>query len=617
MARFLQDVLNSTYQLSFKIDLCAQRPALNPEQALIPLSERSKHNDFPQWAISPVEEETVTVNDHLDLETTGQGDRSSSMSDLPELSNSPPLDTLTRSPNPFAGSAATAAPHNPFAHTLVESETTCNGDGRKPAEESVFASEVGATVQSEVPVEEDFNSASFLTLASKALYNKLLAQLKRKTRAVFQPPASLGGGSKAELPARPPPLFFPSPKSKTVELPWQHISPSPSGLQPPSPLPLKLPYPTVADNRIPYTTTMTSSAHHNALVLVNVKGIFVDGSAFVLGVRLPPEPLASQIILALQETEDRRMQSVGKWKPASVFIARSRSITSIGEPGYDSVLSGYKELGPCLHVVGNGSGGPKDEVVPFVVSNPKVEEIKDMYELPIGGHVYASFFFQTEDSRSTTVAPQSTAASEHFPSQNIVQTVAPSAASTSIDRNRAHEYLKRMYSQLHLQYRNISEFLLGAGYSRIASVRIVKDITDAMGMQWPDRGAPKNAVFVQDGTNSLQISVEDIFTLRNYEPTEDVLTIKKTETSFATFRNYITDWHFTQAAYKAILAKHERGDQLTREEEEDGNFFFRLLFDNLLDPSSISPQFADLATATAQGIIDRASKYATRPRQGR
>ncbi|KAJ7227139.1 hypothetical protein GGX14DRAFT_385885 [Mycena pura] len=591
----------------------AQRPALNPEQALIPLSERSKHDDFP-WAITSVEEETV--NDHLDHETTRQGDFNSSMSDLTELSNSdsPPLDTGTRSPNPFAGSGVATAPQNPFARTLPEFENTGNGDGRKPAEESVIAAEVVAKVPPEK--EEDFNSASLLTLASKALYNKLLAQLKRETGAVFQPPTPLESSSKTDLlpgAARPPPLFLPSPESKTVELPWQHVSPSPSGLLPPS---LKLP-PTVAHNPVSYITGAPSAQLHDALVLVNIKGIFVDASAFVLGVRLPLEPLASKIILSLQESEDRRMQSIGKWKPASVFIARSRSLASVSEPGYDSIFSGYKELGPCLQVVGNGFGGPRDEVVPFVVSSPKLEEIKDMYELQAGGRVYAIFFFQTEDGRSTTVASPSTAASEHFPSNRVVPTVAPLAAPTSINRNRAHDYLKRMYPELYLQYRNISESLLGAGYSRIAAVRIVKDIAVAVGMQWPDRGAPKNPAFVQDGANSLQISIEDIFTVRNYEATEDVFTVKKTETSFATFRNYITDWHFAQVAYKAILAKHQQGDQLTREEEEDGNLFFGLLFDTLLDPSSIPPQFANVATATAQGIIDRASKYATRPRQGR
>ena len=67
------------------------------------------------------------------------------MSDLTELSNSdsPPLDAGTRSPNPFAGSGVATAPQNPFARTLPEFENTGSGDGRKPAEESVIAAEVG------------------------------------------------------------------------------------------------------------------------------------------------------------------------------------------------------------------------------------------------------------------------------------------------------------------------------------------------------------------------------------------------------------------------------------------------------------------------------------------
>ncbi|KAJ7832100.1 hypothetical protein B0H13DRAFT_2371117 [Mycena leptocephala] len=330
-----------------------------------------------------------------------------------------------------------------------------------------------------------------LISANKVFFDECLTELRALSGAEYIPP-----------PPSPPPQ-----RAASVIIIDEPDTPaSPPERQPVPAIPPAPPHP----RPVLYTT----------IVHVNLKNLAsgADGVAFALTLELPYNPFVSQIIAPLWST--RRVESIaGKWNPARIHVAYSRKVISVNDPSYDSVQSGFQELGRFSDVFGNqpidGYGGVLDKVIPEVLGSAELEELRTLYSVVATAKVFSIYFFYLDhDSHSANVvAAGSRVAPPHQPTPPFSVPVAaassaafsplPPASNTSLT---GADRVAALVPEQAALYRaiNSSTVILGSAYKKHASVRLIRQMAVQIGMIWPDAGVPKPLVPISYYVRKLQ-----------------------------------------------------------------------------------------------------------------
>ncbi|KAK6969001.1 hypothetical protein R3P38DRAFT_3298891 [Favolaschia claudopus] len=199
-------------------------------------------------------------------------------------------------------------------------------------------------------------------------------------------------------------------------------------------------------------------------------------------------PFASQLINALRA--DARVASItGKWSNSRIVVAVSRKLRSVNTVGYDGITSGYRVLGTYneVEVVGDGTasgiGGPKDDTVarvlaPTAQEQQELDAFRDLYNVPPSAEVYSVFFIKTDqenhNERIIRVATSNSAARQ--PSSDHRGSTTPIA------------YVESQFPDIVSLFRAVDTSSLGAAYKANARVRLIRDLWERLGMEWPNYG---------------------------------------------------------------------------------------------------------------------------------
>ncbi|KAK7042107.1 hypothetical protein R3P38DRAFT_3178681 [Favolaschia claudopus] len=284
---------------------------------------------------------------------------------------------------------------------------------------------------------------------------------------------------------------------------------------------------------------------------------------YAVKLHLPLQPFASQLINALW-TNARVARITGKWSNSRIVVAVSRKLRSVITVGYNGITSGYRVLGTYNEVVGGGTasgiGGPKDDT-----------DQKNHNECII------------------CIATSNSAARQ--PSSDHRSSTTPIA------------YVESQFPDIVRLFRAVNTSSLGAAYEVNTRVRLIRDLWERLGMEWPKSGTPQAVAEVDSG---LVISISDLLPLFLKPP------------ALGTFANHVTDHNICAAAKDKLLAKKTGGESLSKQELDTGSLLFYLLEAPIHDPKDKVPKtYEAAATCSAayakthpQDVVNTAAKDA-------
>jgi hypothetical protein len=318
-----------------------------------------------------------------------------------------------------------------------------------------------------------------------------------------------------------------------------------------------------------------------------------NGTTFALKQDLPGNPFASQIMASVWD--NHRVQSVAhKWHTARIWVAYSRKLISVNDPGYDGILTGFQDLGTFTDVFGkfhqDGFGGHQDQVVQAVLLDAsELNPLRTLYDVPSTAKVFSMYFFymvrlnhlslrlypfsllfQDQDSHSAAVIAASSESAARAPAPTF-PSAAPPLPAAPTPPTSVVQYLETRFPAQTALLRAIDSSNIGPAYKKHAVVRLIREVAVGIGMTWPDVGLPKPLSI----ENGLLISVEEM------------LKLSSQSRSIGTFSNHNSDHNTCVQAKSRLLQKLNESNALplTNTETRAGTLLYFLLEADLLDPS--------------------------------
>ncbi|KAF8156468.1 hypothetical protein K438DRAFT_1861849 [Mycena galopus ATCC 62051] len=353
-----------------------------------------------------------------------------------------------------------------------------------------------------------------------------------------------------------------------------------------------------------------------SLVFVNLQNQNTEdpGSTFTQIVLLPPNPFASQLIMALNESGPRIAAIMGKWTLSRILVAYSKKLIEVATGGYNNGFSGYREVGFYNDVVGrfdeDGYGGPKDVTVPQILENTEARQFRELYGMPNSTHIFSVYIFHTS-SQGISASPSTSSTqlllagpmlSSLMPQPPVPAAPALASSATSVPRPSAaiSTHLEQTFLDAVPLCRALAASTL-ATYKRFAMVRHIRFMSDGLGMVWPETSSYPKSVTMTSGTGqSIEITIDHLLGIIDYP------------TSVATFKNHIRDFRLCFRAYDHLQKLQAQGQALTQKERETGEQFYILFEAEFLDPRVtdfiVPPAYASAVTESVASLITQANK---------
>ncbi|KAJ6473100.1 hypothetical protein C8R45DRAFT_936138 [Mycena sanguinolenta] len=330
-----------------------------------------------------------------------------------------------------------------------------------------------------------------------------------------------------------------------------------------------------------------------SIVFVNLQNQNTEdpGLSFAHIVFLPPNPFASQIFVALNDTCSRFATITGKWSLPRVLIAYSKKLIRVTDRGYNDGFSGYREVGFHQDVVGRfevtGHGGAMDVTVPQILENKDARDFRELYELPLDAHIFSIYIFHTSGhGLPTNLETQSE--SEPSPAPASTRPSVPIAT-----------YLETKFSSAILLCRAFATSTLGT-YKRFAMIRHIRFMAERLDMVWPETAAYPKPVAVISGTEPITITIEALLGITDYS------------VSLGTFKNHIAAFRSCVRAYDHLKKVQGQGGVLTDDQQRAGALLFILLEAEFLDPRVanfvVPPAYALAVTESVASLTAQATK---------
>ncbi|KAJ6453517.1 hypothetical protein C8R45DRAFT_945056 [Mycena sanguinolenta] len=317
-----------------------------------------------------------------------------------------------------------------------------------------------------------------------------------------------------------------------------------------------------------------------SIVFVNLQNQNTEdpGLSFAHIVFLPPNPFASQIFVALNDTCSRFATITGKWSLPRVLIAYSKKLIHVTDRGYNDGFSGYSEVGFHQDVMGRfevtGHGGAMDVTVPQILENKDARDFRELYELPLDAHIFSIYIFHTSG--------------HGLPTSLETQSDVPIAT-----------YLETKFSSAILLCRAFATSTLGT-YKRFAMIRHIRFMAECLDMVWPETAAYPKPVTVISGMETITITIEALLGITDYS------------VSLGTFKNHIAAFRSCVRAYDHLKKVQGQGGVLTDDQQIAGALLFILLEAEFLDPCVVNfvvpPAYALAVTESVASLTAQATK---------
>ncbi|KAJ7723864.1 hypothetical protein B0H14DRAFT_3519771 [Mycena olivaceomarginata] len=189
--------------------------------------------------------------------------------------------------------------------------------------------------------------------------------------------------------------------------------------------------------------------------------------------------LSTQIMASVWD--NHRVQSVArKWHTARIWVAYSRKLISVNDPGYDGILTGFQDLGTFTDVFGkfhqDGFGGHQDQVVQAVLLDvSELNPLRTLYNVPSTAKVFSMYFFyMDQDSHSAAVIAASSESAARAPAPTF-PSAAPPLPAAPTPPTSVVQYLETRFPAQTALLRAIDSSNIGPAYKKHAVVRLIRE----------------------------------------------------------------------------------------------------------------------------------------------